>query len=111
MSFTQIAEEILAKAKRLDEFTSLKGLPAPTFDQDVLESLPADLEETRRILIDSTQTLKRLALGPVGASKDILFGVIAPLRDFCPEALRHFHHSNLRSIAANSRRCCRLQTF
>lgn len=93
MSLTQIAEEILVNARRLDEYTKANDLPPASFDQDVLEDLPAELEESRRALVDSTQTLKRLALGPVGTSKDIIFGVNFPSFDSCHAAIWHFHNS------------------
>ena len=75
LSLTKLAEDILANAKRLDEYTSSQSLPPTSFDNDTLKDLPLDLEAARNSLIDSTQLLKRLALGPVGHLIEISFGV------------------------------------
>ncbi|MCJ1281752.1 hypothetical protein MMC26_001075 [Xylographa opegraphella] len=72
-SLTQLAEEILATAKRLDAYTTAKNLPPVSFDEDSLRELPADVDAARKSLIDSTQTLRRLALGPVGTNLDIAY--------------------------------------
>lgn len=75
MSLTYLAREILVKAERLDNYLCSKNLPPVGFDHDVLADLPAELEATRRALIDSTKVLTDLALGSMGKSKDMLFGV------------------------------------
>lgn len=74
-SLTQIAEEVLANAKRLDEYTASKNLPSASFDNHTLGDLPSELETIRKALIDSTQTLRSLALGPVGTSIEIAYSV------------------------------------
>lgn len=81
-TLTEIAEGILANAKRLDAFTSSQGLPSPSFECDTLQNLPPDLEQTRNDLVNSTQKLKRLALGPVGVVYEILFSV-SKFRGIC----------------------------
>lgn len=75
-SLTELAEEILANAKRLDAHLDSRGLPSTSFEKDTLTDLPLDLGRTRDALIDSTQTLKRLALGPAGVYTEILFSVL-----------------------------------
>ena len=77
-SLTQLAEEVLANAKRLDAYTTSKNLPPVSFDDDCLVDLPADVDAARKSLIDSTQTLRRLALGPVGTNIDIAYSVRFP---------------------------------
>lgn len=72
-SLTEIAQGILADAKRLDEYTTSKGLSYSTFEQNTLSNLPDDLEETRKSLVDLTQKLKQLAHGPVGLLLETLF--------------------------------------
>lgn len=72
-SLTEIAEGILADAKRLDEYTISKSLTASTFESDSLSNLPDDLEDCRKSLVDSTQKLKQLANGPVGLLLETLF--------------------------------------
>lgn len=72
-SLTEIAEGILANAKRLDEYTASKGLRYSTFEKDTLSNLPDDFEDCRKSLVDSTQELKQLAHGPVGLLLETLF--------------------------------------
>ena len=72
-SLTEIAERILADAKRLDAYTTEKGLPYSTFEKDSLSNLPNDLEDCRKSLVNSTQKLKQLAHGPVGLLLETLF--------------------------------------
>lgn len=74
-SLTEIAERILINAKHLDSYLSSKGLPPSTFANHTLNDMPEDFESYRKELVDSTQTLKRLALGPVGLYMEILFSV------------------------------------
>lgn len=77
-SLTQQAEEILARAKRLDAFTTSKGLPPSSFDRHTLSDLPEDLEECRKDLVDGCQNLKQLGNGPVGQLYEVLFNVSRP---------------------------------
>ena len=72
---TEIAEEILANSKRIDAFRTLNSTLPTSFGDESLTGLPADLESARLELIDSTQMLKRLALGPKGAFMGILYSV------------------------------------
>ena len=74
-SLTEHAEKILALAKRLDQHAADNGLPPPSFDMHTLAGLPVDLEKVRRGLVDSTQILKCLALGPIDMYMEILFTV------------------------------------
>ena len=53
-SLTEIAEGILADAKRLDEYTTAKGLGYSTFEKDALSNLPDYLEDCRKSSVDST---------------------------------------------------------
>ena len=73
VSLTEIAEGVLANAKRLDEYTASKGLRYSTFEKDTWCNLPDDLEDCRKSLVDSTQELKQLAHGPVGLLLETLF--------------------------------------
>jgi len=79
-SLTQIAEEILANAKRLDAYTSSKALPSTSFELDTLGDLPPDVEKARHVPINSTQDLNRLALRPMNTLIEIMFGVYHPFR-------------------------------
>jgi hypothetical protein len=74
-SLTKIAQGVLADAKRLDEYTTSKGLGYATFEDDSLSNLPDDLEDCRKSLVNSTQKLKQLAHGPVGLLLETLFFV------------------------------------
>ena len=72
-SLSEIARDILADAKRLDEYTTSKGLGYSTFEKDSLSNLPSDLEDCRKSLVGLTQQLKQLAHGPVGLLLETLF--------------------------------------
>lgn len=74
-TLTAQAEEILAQAKQLDAYIVSNGLPPTSFDQDSLVNLPLEYEATRRAMIDSTHTLKRLAQGTIGATTEMLYSV------------------------------------
>ena len=75
MSMTEIAEVILANAKALDALTASKNLPSSSFDTYTLANLPKDAEDLRKALVDSTQELRQLAVGPIGQIFEILFSV------------------------------------
>ena len=75
VSFTSLAEEILASAKQLDEHLASKGIDGSSFDNDTLIDLPDDIEDIRNGLIDDTQTLKQLAQGHVAAPMEMVLGV------------------------------------
>lgn len=74
-SLTAIAEHALAQAKKLDAYTQSRGLPPTHFFYDTLGGLPKELEDNRRELVNASQDLKRLALGPVGMMLETLFTV------------------------------------
>jgi len=74
-NLTDMAERILARAKKLDAHSESLGLPSTHFFYDTLGDLPAELEKERKALVDETQDLKRLALGPVGMLLETLFTV------------------------------------
>jgi len=80
-SLTEIAEGILADAKRIDAYTASKGLPDASFEKDTLSELPTDLEDCRKSLVDSAHELKQLAQGPVGILLELLFTVSSPIRN------------------------------
>ncbi|KAF2183640.1 S-adenosyl-L-methionine-dependent methyltransferase [Zopfia rhizophila CBS 207.26] len=65
-ALTEIAEGILARAKKLDAHTASVGLLSSHFFYDALADSPDELKEERKGLVDASQDLKRLALGPVG---------------------------------------------
>lgn len=76
-TLTELAEEALANAKRLDAYTASKGLPPVSLEHDSLElaDLPAELQAARNSLADSSQIMKRLAQGPVHTMIEIMFAV------------------------------------
>ncbi|RVX74075.1 hypothetical protein B0A52_01907 [Exophiala mesophila] len=73
MSLSDIAEDILACTSKIDRHANLTGRLPTSFDQDTLGRLPEDVEDARKTLIDKTQELRQLALGPVGLCLDVLF--------------------------------------
>lgn len=70
-SFTELAEHILSSAKQIDAYTNSQNVPRG----DLLKDLPADVEDARQAIIDSTQALKRRALGPIGTLMETLYTV------------------------------------
>ena len=74
-SLTELAEKILASAKALDNYAACRGLPPTHFVYNTLTDLPTDVERQRNSLIDASQDIKRLALGPVGMLLETLFTV------------------------------------
>ncbi|CAF9943820.1 MAG: hypothetical protein ALECFALPRED_001439 [Alectoria fallacina] len=72
-SLTALAEDALKQAKLLDAYVAAQGRPNTSFNGDTLTNLPPDLVEAREALVNSTQTLKRLALGPVGVLTEIMW--------------------------------------
>lgn len=78
MSLTPIAEAILHQARILDAYTQSANLPPFSFDTDQILGLPAEVEEARKELINQSQKIKRLALGPVGVLMEVLYTVSQP---------------------------------
>lgn len=74
-TLTEIAEGILADAKALDALTASKNLASSSFETYTLANLPKDGEDLRKALVDSTQELRQLAVGPIGQIFEILFSV------------------------------------
>ncbi|KAL8980683.1 MAG: hypothetical protein Q9205_004301 [Flavoplaca limonia] len=78
VSFTSLAEEILVSARQLDEHLASKDLVPSSFDQDTLVGLPKGIEAARDNVINTTQTLKQLALGAgVPLSGSITYSAVA----------------------------------
>lgn len=74
-SLTTLAEETLKQAKLLDAYALAQGCPLTSFDEDTLPNLPPDLVQARENLVNSTHTLKKLALGPVEVLTEIMWAV------------------------------------
>jgi hypothetical protein len=74
-SLTARAESILEQAKQLDAILEANNLPYPTFDNDVLDQLPKDLQSHRWAIANDTNDLKRLMRGPVMQTMDIAHSV------------------------------------
>lgn len=70
-SLTGRAEAILALAKKLDSYHEQNNLPYPSFDDDHLDKMPAELQEQRRSLANASNDLKKLMRGPVRHTMDI----------------------------------------
>ena len=67
---TRIAElssVIQVSTARLDDYLKAHGISSPSFDLDTPAklSLPADIAEVRENLLDATDELNTLILGPV----------------------------------------------
>ena len=74
-SLTSIAEDLLVKARQIDAYLEQNHLPEPSFDNDVLMNLPAELEAVRTSMADGSNDLKNLIRGPVGMTMDIALNV------------------------------------
>jgi len=76
-TLTELAEQALVNAKRLDAYTASKGLPSASLDDDTLtgSQLPPELQLARDELADSAQIMKRIALGPLRSLIEILYSV------------------------------------
>ncbi|TVY55663.1 O-methyltransferase gsfB, partial [Lachnellula suecica] len=74
-TLTELAEKALANAKLLDAYTASQGLPPVSLEKDSLTvaNLPPRLHVIRNELADTSQLMKRLALGPVGNMVEILY--------------------------------------
>ena len=71
-SLVDLATDLLTAAKALESHLQTKGLPSPTFDNGLLSSLPPEVEARRATLVNSADTIKRLALGPAGSTVEML---------------------------------------
>ena len=74
-SLTSLAEKALESAKKLDAHLEQRGLPYTSFEDDTLRDMPQELRAERDVLVDSSHTLKRLALGTDGLYWELLFNV------------------------------------
>lgn len=74
-SLTSLAEEALVQARKLDDYLESQGRRPTSFETDTLFDLPPDLTAARENLINTTQTLKRLAQRPEGVFEEIMWGV------------------------------------
>lgn len=63
---TKLAELIKSNTERVDNYLNAKGLKTPSFDIDAPAELrlPPDVEQARQVVLDSTDELHRLILGP-----------------------------------------------
>ncbi|KAF7587809.1 hypothetical protein BBP40_006690 [Aspergillus hancockii] len=75
-ALTELAEEALEYARRLDDYIRAKGLPPVSIENDSLTTaaLPPELQAARDALTDTSHNMKRLAQGPVNLMFDIVFG-------------------------------------
>jgi len=73
-SLVELAEQILKDAKTLERSLS----SPPSFLNDTISELPADLQETRRCMIDATANLNALIRGsgsPIGRVFEMVYCV------------------------------------
>jgi hypothetical protein len=76
-TLTQLAEEALANARLLDAYTTSKGLPPCSLENDTLTfaNLPPELKAARSALADGAKTMRLAALGPVNSIMEVLYSV------------------------------------
>ena len=70
-SLVSLAEDLLRAAKVLESHLADSSLPHPDWDNDLLTSLPPELQTQRNALINGADDLKQLAQGPHGISQEI----------------------------------------
>ena len=65
---TELASTIASHTAIVEDFLSSEGLPTPSFDVGALPQLPlrGASAESRDIILDATQELQDLILGPIG---------------------------------------------
>ena len=76
-TLTELAEQALILAKRLDSYTATQGLQPISLKQDTLSSteLPRELHDARHQLGDIAQVIRRQANDPVRNLMEIMFSV------------------------------------
>ena len=72
-SLVKLAEDILSSAKAIQAHFQSRGLPDPTFDNDLVVKVPPSLQEHRNKLVNKSDQLKRLSLGVEAHADQILF--------------------------------------
>ena len=64
---TELAGIIQSNTAKLDEYLNVQGIKSPSFEIDAPEklSLPAAVAKARETILDATNELHNLVLGPV----------------------------------------------
>lgn len=64
----QLASIIASKTTQCDQWFASKGIPQPSFDEDLTfaSTIPDDITEAREKVIEATTELQALMLGPAG---------------------------------------------
>ncbi|KAK8061611.1 S-adenosyl-L-methionine-dependent methyltransferase [Apiospora phragmitis] len=78
-SLTQLAGQLLERAKTLDAYIQNQGLPPVSFENDSLAELPLEPEEVCNSVVDLARDMKTLAQGPNGGlfELDIFYADLA----------------------------------
>ena len=74
-SLTSRAKAILAQAQKIDAYLEEMNIQYPSFEEDTLENLPADLQGVRWSLANDTNDLKKLTRGAVMHIVDVTLSV------------------------------------
>lgn len=74
-SLSELTEQLLVHVRKLDTYTTANKIPSASFETDVFQDLPAELQESRSAAVEISQTIRKLTLGPEGITTDILFSV------------------------------------
>ncbi|XXH01794.1 General amino acid permease [Hypoxylon texense] len=69
-SLTSVAENILARAKKLDAYLEAQNIAYPSFDDDTLDQLPDELQDERWALANDVNELKQLSRGAAQTTLD-----------------------------------------
>ena len=60
----QLAQSVLGATESISQRLHERDLPQPSFDADAPRELPVELETARQQVLDATQELHQLLLGP-----------------------------------------------
>ena len=74
-----MAENILARAKKLDAYLEAENIAYPSFDDDTLDQLPLELQEERWALANDANELKQLSRGTAQTTLDCALNVSSTL--------------------------------
>ena len=78
-----MVEGMLAQAKQIDGYLAEKKTASPTWQQDTLAELPAELQDIRAALSNDANSFAKLLRGPIMSAMDIAFSVSSPALVIC----------------------------
>lgn len=74
-SLTSLAQDLVARAQKIDAHLEENNIPYPSFENDTLEDLPPDVQALRWELANASHEFKQLTRGAIMSGWDIAFNV------------------------------------